>query len=115
MIVIIASIILFLWIRWIVNVKYEDGFRTGKLYEALQWSKAFDSIRPPNWQSLPVTATDPDERREQEDINKMYVQIFKVAKDVIGEELLSLSLARSQGEIKSKSFVLMNSIEGKNE
>ena len=65
---------------------YMRGFVKGMQTEALGWLEAFEEIRPPNWQSLPVNHEANPE--EQVAANKLYVQIFNVAKQAIGEELV---------------------------
>jgi hypothetical protein len=69
-----------------LSYAYTRGFIKGMQHEALGWFEAFDAVQPPNWQSLPVSHEGNPE--DQIEANKVYVQVFKVAKQVIGEELM---------------------------
>lgn len=79
---IVGLLIIHLMCKW----NYIRGRAEGMRDEALAWCAAFDQIKAPNWQSLPIpVGTD---REKQEAANKLYVEVFKTAKEVIGQELV---------------------------
>lgn len=75
-----------LFVYLLCKWNYIRGRAEGMRDEALAWCAAFDQIKAPNWQSLPVP---PEvDREKQEAANKLYVEVFKTAKEVIGQELV---------------------------
>jgi hypothetical protein len=64
---------------------YVQGFSAGMRKEAKCWIDAIQKVTPPNWQSLPL----PEglERKTAEEANKVYAAAFKVALEIIKEEI----------------------------
>lgn len=73
---------MYLFNRW----SYYRGRLDGHQEEAYEWCAAFDQIRVPNWQHVPVE--DEKQRAQLEAYHRMYVQVFRIAKEVIGRELV---------------------------
>lgn len=61
------------------------GFNEGMMSEAKQWVAAIEKVRVPNWQSMPVPPGEDPERAKL--AAQIYVEAFKVALDVIKEEI----------------------------
>jgi hypothetical protein len=68
-------------------LSYSHGFTRGIRHETSSLLKAFETIQPPNWQSLPVNPG--EDAASQVASNKQYVQAFRLAKEIIGEELIT--------------------------
>jgi len=66
---------------------YMKGFIAGMRHETKGWVDAIAKVQPPNWQSLPVDGHEGWDREKVESANKIYVAAFKVALDVIKEEI----------------------------
>jgi hypothetical protein len=66
-------------------VLYMKGYKAGMQSEAKDWINAINKVTPPNWQSLPTPeGADPEKSKE---FRKLYVDTFKIALDVIKEEI----------------------------
>jgi hypothetical protein len=65
---------------------YQKGYRRGMVDEGAHWFDALESIKPPNWQSLP----DPEgvDKKESEAYRKVYVDTFKVALATVKSEII---------------------------
>ena len=66
---------------------YYEGVAKGMKDEAVAWVEAFESIQPPNWQSLPVNTESPLPREKQDMLAKLYVEMFGITKDIIGRQM----------------------------
>lgn len=64
---------------------YLKGWIAGMKKEAMGWVDALNKVQPPNWQSLPHPPGYDRERAEA--AAKVYVEAFRVALDVIKEEI----------------------------
>jgi hypothetical protein len=67
--------------------RYTEGKVAGMQEEASAWVEAFESVQPPNWQSLPVNAESPLPREKQDMLAKLYVEMFGIIKEVIGKHM----------------------------
>jgi hypothetical protein len=63
------------------------GFVAGMQHETKGWIDAIAKVQPPNWQSLPIDGHGDWDREKIEGANKVYAAAFKVALDVIKEEI----------------------------
>ena len=103
---ILASIIL-VFIAWVsAQIIFMRGFRAGMQHEAKGWVDAITKVTPPNWQSIPTPPGYDAERAKA--AAQVYVEAFKVALDVIKEEIamnridaLSKELSEMLGEAES--------------
>lgn len=83
----VMGIIAVLTVHLLCKWNYIKGRVEGKQEEAMEWCKAYDAIQVPNWQSLPIPR-DVD-RDKQIEANKVYVEVFRTAKEIIGRELVA--------------------------
>jgi hypothetical protein len=72
---------------YLMGSMHMKGFMAGMRREAQGWIDAIAKVQPPNWQSLPVDGHGGLDREKVEGANKVYVAAFKVALDVIKEEI----------------------------
>lgn len=91
-----GSLFIWLWIHMLCKYHYAQGRIAGMRDEALAWCEAFDGIRIPNWQSLPIDYQ--EDRLPQELANRLYVGVFEAAKEAIGEELTANRLQAHKEE-----------------
>jgi hypothetical protein len=70
------------------KVVFMSGFVAGSMQEAKRWLEAFDKLRVPNWQSLPVTKDDKTLTPEQAKwANQVFVSAYTLALDQIRTEI----------------------------
>lgn len=82
---ILISIVL-AFIAWMsAQVIFMKGFRAGMQHEAKGWIDAINKVTPPNWQSIPTPPGYDAERAKA--AAQVYVEAYKVALDVIKEEI----------------------------
>jgi len=82
-----------------IGAMYLKGYFAGMRKEAVGWIEAIEKIKPPNWQSLPIAGRD-QPKEKIEETNKLYVATFKVALDVIKEEIAQNRLAALAEDVK---------------
>jgi len=70
-----------------LKAMYLRGFIAGMQHEAKAWADAVMAVKPPNWQSLPIDGHEGWDREKIEGANKVYAGAFRVALDVIREEI----------------------------
>lgn len=70
-----------------MKLMYMKGFLAGMQHETKGWIDAIMAVKPPNWQSLPLDGHDGWDREKVEGANKVYAAAFRVALDVIREEI----------------------------
>ncbi len=92
-----------LCVHLICKWNYIRGRAEGMRDEALALCAAVDEIKVPNWQSLPMPR-DVD-REKQEIANKLYVEVFETAKEVIGQELVTNRIEALQKEWGDMGFI----------
>jgi hypothetical protein len=84
---------------------YLKGFISGMQYEAKAWAEAIGKVQPPNWQSLPVGEHLGYDKERIEGANKVYVAAFKVALEVIKEEIAANRIMALAVEFESGLLV----------
>jgi hypothetical protein len=73
------------------KVAWMSGFVAGGMQETKRWLDAYDKLRVPNWQSLPVTGDDKTLTPEQSKwANQVYVSAYTLAVDQIKTEIADL-------------------------
>lgn len=74
------------FIAWVTaQIIFLRGFRAGMQHEAKGWVAAVNKVAVPNWQSIPTPHGADAERAKAAAL--VYVEAFKVALDVIKEEI----------------------------
>lgn len=82
----IAITLVIAFIAWMsAQVIFLRGFRAGMQHEAKGWVDAVNKVTPPNWQSIPTPPGYDVERAKA--AAQVYVEAYKVALDVIKEEI----------------------------
>jgi hypothetical protein len=82
----IAITLVLALIAWVSSqVIFMKGFRAGMQHEAKGWVDALTKVTPPNWQSIPTPPGYDADRAKA--AAQVYVEAFKVALDVIKEEI----------------------------
>jgi len=82
-----ATIVLAVIAVYALKLMWLKGFVAGMQHEMRGWADAIAKVQPPNWQSLPVDGRDGLDREKVEGANKVYAAAFRVALDVIKEEI----------------------------
>jgi hypothetical protein len=103
-IIVIGTIVVVTILRFICKYYYVRGRVEGMRDEAFAWCEAFDEIRPPNWQSLPMGRMEHDKEAEME-VNKLYVRMFLLAKEAIGNQLAKQRLAALKKEFLEMGMI----------
>jgi hypothetical protein len=88
------------WVSFLCRWSYRRGRLAGRQIEAAHWCDAFEQIKVPNWQNVPVE--DEKQRSGQEANHRMYVQVFRAAKEALGQEMVSNRIEALRVEGKSK-------------
>jgi hypothetical protein len=95
----IAVTIILVFIQTIfMRLMKAQGYNQGSMDEAKQWVDAINKIQAPNWQSMPVPhGTDPEKAKFAAQI---YVESFKIALEVIKEEIAMNRLTAMVDDLK---------------
>ena len=80
---------------------YMKGYLAGMRKEAFSWIEAIGKVTPPNWQSLPFTGSNLSSEM-QKDANKMYAMSFRIALDIIKDEIAENRLASLLAEVEKE-------------
>jgi hypothetical protein len=88
--------VIYLWVHLLCRWSYVKGRLEGRQLEATEWCEAFDQIQVPNWQNVPVE--DEKNRGQQEAAHRLYVQVFRAAKEAIGQELVTTRIDAMRAE-----------------
>ena len=82
---------------------YCRGFLAGMRREADCWCDAMSKLKPPNWQSMPLTVD--GDREKSEHVNKVYAAAYRAVLDVIREEIVTNRTAAFLADVEGGSLL----------